>query len=495
MLKPISDCLVLLKKKEIPRQGQIEAAQRRLLNLHFLFVPVNVLMWVLIPGLIGFFTAVAGIFDHRTVIILSARASMIGLIASAIASQRIDAISRRQLIPFFFPKGQLSKLKGTAKVSISRRIKLVNRLGAVIPITILLVTLLTLQWELEIHPVSAVTYGRGVIVFTLVLLLYALISSNQLSRLLSHNIVGPMNDLAKVLQTVQEGRFDKKVQIVSNDEIGYAGDVVNEMTQGLQEREMMQRSLDLAKQIQQNLLPKKNPDIPGLDIAGTSIYCDETGGDYYDFLLPDPPLKNRIRIVLGDVSGHGIASALLMATSRAFFRQRSAMPGSLAQVTTDVNRQLCQDVKDSGNFMTLLCIEMDTSNNTLKWVRAGQDPAMMYDSQKKTLIELKGEGIALGVDETWQYTENEISGLSDGQVVVLYTDGIWEVHNSHGERFGKENLRRMIRENAHLSAQQILTAVMDAYHQFRKGEKRQDDATLIIVKVCNSTGQLRKSTS
>ncbi len=483
MLKPISQCLVIFRKGSTPKPEQIEAAQKRLLNLHFLFVPINVFLWILIPGLIGLSTVLAGIIDHRTAIILAARASMVGLIASAIASQRIEAISRKQLIPFFFPKGQLSKLKGTAKISISKRIMLANGLGAVIPLTILLVTLLTLQWELETDPVSAITYGRGIILFTFVLFIYTLIFSKELNRLLSHNIVDPIKDLVRVLQGVHKGRFDEKVQVMSNDEIGYAGDVVNEMTQGLQEKKVIQRSLDLAREIQQNLLPKQNPEIPGIDIAGTIIYCDETGGDYYDYLLPENNQKDRIRIVLGDVSGHGISSALLMATSRALFRQRSAMPGNLAQVTSDVNRHLCEDVKDSGNFMTLLCIEINTMKKYLKWVRAGHDPAMLYDSQKKSFIELKGEGVALGIDETWQYKENEISGISDGHIAVLYTDGIWEAKNPYGERFGKKKLRRIIRENAHLSSQQILKLVIDAFNQFLKEKKHQDDVTLIIVKV------------
>ncbi|MCD4722041.1 MAG: SpoIIE family protein phosphatase [Desulfobacula sp.] len=485
MLKPISACLVLFKKGSTPKPEQIEAAQKRLLNLHFLFIPVNVFMWILIPGFIGLFTVLTGMIDHRTAIILSARASMVGLIASAIASQRIEAFSRKRLIPFFFPEGQLSKLKGTAKISISKRIILANRLGAVIPLTILLVTLLTLQWEVETCPVSAITYGRGIILFTFVLFICTLIFSRELNRLLSHNIVDPINDLVRVLRGVQKGRFDEKVQIMSNDEIGYAGDVVNEMTRGLQEKKIIQRSLDLAREIQQNLLPRQNPEIPGLDIAGTSIYCDETGGDYFDYLLPEDNQKDRIRIVLGDVSGHGISSALLMATSRALFRQRSSMPGNLAQVASDVNRHLCEDVKDSGNFITLFGIEMNTVKKCLKWVRAGHDPAMLYDSQKKDFIELKGEGIALGVDESWQYKENEISGISDRHIAVLYTDGIWEARNFNGERFGKEKLCRIIRENAHLSSQEILKSIIDALNQFLKEEKRQDDATLIIIKVCN----------
>jgi sigma-B regulation protein RsbU (phosphoserine phosphatase) len=371
----------------------------------------------------------------------------------------------------------------------------VNHLGAVVPLTILLVTLLTLQWEPEIKEVSATTYGRGVILFTFVLFLYTLLFSKELNRLLSQNIVDPLNDLVNVLQEVRKGHFEKKVQILSNDEIGYAGDVVNEMTYGLQERDALQQSLNLAREIQQNLLPKQNPEIPGLDIAGTIIYCDETGGDYYDFLLPenDQPKndqpendqKDKIRIVLGDVSGHGISSALLMATSRALFRQRSSMPGNLAQIAYDVNRLLCQDVKDSGNFVTLFCIEIDSSKKYLKWVRAGHDPAILYDLQKDSFIDLKGEGIALGVDESWQYKENEIAGLPDGQIIALYTDGFPEAQNLHGTRFGKEKLCNIIQKNAHLSSQQILESILNEFNRFKNKVKSQDDATLIIVKVCN----------
>jgi len=483
LLNPITECLRLLKKGISPEKEQIKRAKRRLLNLHLLFVPTNIAAWILISSFLGLSVILTGMADHRIVIILAVRASMVGLIASAIASQRIEAISRKQLIPFFFPKGQLTQVEGTTKISIEKRIMFVNRLGAVIPVTILLVTLLTIQWEIEVAPVSVITYGRGIIIFTSILFVYTVIASKELSRLLSQNIVNPIKDMVKVLQEVQKENFDGKVQIVSNDEIGYAGDVVNEMTLGLKEREDMKQSLNLAREIQQNLLPKENPEISGLDIAGSIIYCDETGGDYYDFLLPEDNQNGRIRIILGDVSGHGISSALLMTTSRALFRQRSAMSGGLAQVTSDVNRLLCDDVEGSGNFVTLFCIEIDTMAKCLKWVRAGHDPAIQYDPQKKVFTELRGEGIALGIDDSWQYTENEISNLSDGHIAVLYTDGIWEAQNSAGERFGKEKLKRLIQENAHLSSQQISNTVIDSLNQFQEGRIRQDDVTLIIVKV------------
>ena len=129
--------------------------------------------------------------------------------------------------------------------------------------------------------------------------------------------------------------------------------VINEMTEGLIERERMQQSLNLAKEVQQNLLPKSNLKFNGFDIAGKSVYCDETGGDYYDFISIQDADEQKIGVAIGDVSGHGISSALLMATVRSSLRQRASLPGSIANIISDVNRQLVQDVEDSGQFMTM----------------------------------------------------------------------------------------------------------------------------------------------
>jgi sigma-B regulation protein RsbU (phosphoserine phosphatase) len=111
------------------------------------------------------------------------------------------------------------------------------------------------------------------------------------------------------------------VQVTTNDEIGYTGDVINEMTAGLIERDRIRQSLGLAMEVQQHLLPGSDPKIDGLDIAGDSSYCEETGGDYFDYLPVDGNGQGKIKIVGGDVSDHGIASALLMTTARAFLRQ------------------------------------------------------------------------------------------------------------------------------------------------------------------------------
>ena len=483
MLHPVGDYLQTVKRGDTPSTGLAEKARRRLLNLPFIFVQVSLGMWTVIPALLALSLYLAGRLDHRTAIILSARASMVGLIASAISSHEVEAYSRRWLIPYFFPHGRLAETTGAARISISKRIRLVNRLGSIVPMTILLVTLLTLQWEVDTTAMSAREYGRGIIIFTAILFAYTFIAAGNLNRVASRSITRPLQEMIRVLRRVRSGHFDERVRVVSNDEIGYTGDIINEMARGLQDRETIRRSLELAREVQQNLLPKDNPHIPGLDIAGTSIYCDETGGDYYDFIETGSHGSGDLRMVLGDVSGHGISAALLMATARAFLRQRSVMPGSLAQVVSDVNRQLSRDVVESGSFMTLFYLEVDLTTRSLRWVRAGHDPAIFYDPETDDFRELKGDGIALGLDETWLYAEKELIGVSAGQIAVLCTDGIWEAHNPQGEMFGKDTLCAVIRENAARSAQQISDAVIGRLKDFQAGAAPEDDVTLIVVKI------------
>jgi sigma-B regulation protein RsbU (phosphoserine phosphatase) len=273
------------------------------------------------------------------------------------------------------------------------------------------------------------------------------------------------------------------VQVFSNDEIGYTGDAINEMTKGLIERERMQQSLNLAKEVQQNLLPKSNLKVNGFDIAGKSVYCDETGGDYYDFISIGDNEKQKIGVAIGDVSGHGIPSALLMATVRSSLRQRASLPGSIAKIITDVNRQLVKDVEDSGQFMTMFFLALDTATRQLGWVRAGHDPAIFYDPRSDSFNELGGSGIALGVDAEWIYEDNKKTDFSNGQIIFLSTDGIWEARNKKGEMLGKEPILNAIRQNSSSDAGQIIDAIFDILDKFIGEVKIEDDITSVVIKM------------
>jgi sigma-B regulation protein RsbU (phosphoserine phosphatase) len=292
----------------------------------------------------------------------------------------------------------------------------------------------------------------------------------------------PFKEIILTLRGVRNGNFDKKVQVTTNDELGYTGDVINEMTAGLQERDRIRRSLGIAKEVQQHLLPGSAPKIQGLDISGKSIYCEETGGDYFDYLPMHKNEQGKIKIVVGDVSDHGIASALLMTTARAFLRQRASMTGNLNQIITDVNRQLSRDVEDSGRFMTLFFCEIDRLNKIIRWVNAGHDPAVTFDPDSGNFEELEGHSLPLGVSERAAYLESQRK-IQSGQIILIGTDGIWESQNARGQMFGKERFRHIISTHARKTAQEILQAVIDEMDAFCHPLENEDDVTLVVIKI------------
>jgi len=259
------------------------------------------------------------------------------------------------------------------------------------------------------------------------------------------------------------------------DAIGHVG-FVTDMTEH-------KKALELAGEVQKSLLPQKNLRFNGLDIAGKSIPCEEIGGDYFDYLLGEEYPDRPFSVVVGDITGHGVDAALLMTSARAFLRMRSSQPGSISQIVNEMNRHLTRDVLDTGRFMTLLYMTIDTDNSHLRWVRAGHDPAIFYDPKTRSFEALEGEGIPLGVEESWVYTENKKTDLSEGQIIVLTTDGFWEAQNAAGEMFGKDRIYDLIRANAALSAKGILNILMDMLHRFTRGKNFEDDVTLMVIKI------------
>jgi sigma-B regulation protein RsbU (phosphoserine phosphatase) len=481
-LSPISEYFNLLHAGR-ESQELLDKARQHLINFPFVLIPVNLGIWILLPSALYYAAYETGHLDSRTAVILALRAIMVGFISAGIMSLWIESYARRNFTPSLFPQGRLAEVKGVARYSISRRIRLHNRLGSLIPMAILVVTVMTLQWQLDSMSISSKEYGSGILVFCLVLFAVFFITLSLLNKLLNRSIIDPLENILSVVTRIKEGDLNSRVKVVSNDEIGVLGDATNDMIQGLIERDRIQQSLNLAKEVQQNLLPRTNLKIEGFDIAGKSIYCDETGGDYYDFIHTGEDDEHKIGVAIGDVSGHGISSALLMAAVRSSLRQRSSMPGSTADIIFDVNRQLVQDVEDSGQFVTMFYLIIDPINRHLQYVRAGHDPAIFYDSNTDAFEDLGGPGMALGLDKDWNVKAHTKAALKNGQIIFLSTDGIREACNPQGEMFGKERIYEIIRQNASLSANVIINAMIESLRIFQKGAKIEDDITVVIIKI------------
>jgi sigma-B regulation protein RsbU (phosphoserine phosphatase) len=230
------------------------------------------------------------------------------------------------------------------------------------------------------------------------------------------------------------------------------------------------------------MIPSVAPNIQGLDIAGRSDACEEVGGDYFDFLYGRDFSSDRLKVVVGDISGHGVDAALLMTSARALIRSRAAQALAPSEIVSAMNRDLTADMEDTGYFMTLFLLEIQPEQGTMSWVRAGHEPALLYDPQLDAFDELLGQGIPLGIDRSLSYQENMRENIPTGTIIALGTDGIWECINNHGESFGKERFRRIIREFAHEPAHQIVTRVFNELKEYTQGLPSSDDVTLVVIK-------------
>lgn len=299
-------------------------------------------------------------------------------------------------------------------------------------------------------------------------------------------VVRTTSDIRKVSGAalkLSRGEFGALLPVTRRDEVGELTRSFNLMTSQLQERLNLKEAMHLAMEVQQNLLPTAPPPVPGLDIAGRSLYCQETGGDYFDYIFRSGPAgTQRLCVAVGDVVGHGISAALLMTTVRALLRCRLDPPGFIAAAVSDVNRLLYQDTAPSGSFVTLFLLEVDAAAGSLEWVRAGHDPAWLYCAATDAVQDLGGPGMALGVDDACSYRSGSRPGLGADDVLLIGTDGIWETRNANSEKFGKERIGRILRSHHRQSAEGILQAVLDALEEFRGKAQQEDDVTLLVLK-------------
>ena len=301
-----------------------------------------------------------------------------------------------------------------------------------------------------------------------------------------------LENQTSVLERASRGDLDDYVPAVTNDELGFIAGHTNRMLEGLREHLQMTRSLELAREIQTNLLPKSPPAVPGLDVAGTSIPCDAITGDYFDYFQTRD--GEHLAILVGDVSGHGVGSALIMASVRSLIRLRVTLPGSLAECMADVNRMMTRDTFGSGQFMTVFCLVINTRNLMLQWAGAGHDPAIVYTPSTDAFTELPGVGLPLGIRENSRYAVASRDALEPGGIILLGTDGIWETTDAHGNLFGKDRLRSIIRKHAKDSAQGLLEAVTQALAAFRGDHLQEDDITLVVIKMVGSVAERTATT-
>ena len=288
LLRPVSHCLERMKGGREPEPLQIEQAGRRIINLPFMFIGIHVGAWMVLPPLIFFLSYMFSVMDLRTAVVFSVRASMVGFITSSVAFYRIENYCRKGLVPLFFPTGHLAGLSGAARLPIGRRIRFFYSMGTVLPLVILLVTLITVQWEMAPGAMSAKEYGLRIMLFTMVLSGIFLVSAGILNKLVIRSIVEPLENMLSVTDRIQRGEYDAQIKVMGNDEIGMLGDSGNAMIKGLAERQKLRTAFGryVTPEIRDEILSGRIP-LEGERREGTVMFADLE--NFTPFVENNPP--------------------------------------------------------------------------------------------------------------------------------------------------------------------------------------------------------------
>jgi serine phosphatase RsbU (regulator of sigma subunit)/catechol 2,3-dioxygenase-like lactoylglutathione lyase family enzyme len=236
------------------------------------------------------------------------------------------------------------------------------------------------------------------------------------------------------------------------------------------------QELEIAKRVQANLFPQNLPSLSTLEFSGFCLPARHVGGDYYDFLQLG---RGRLGLVIGDISGKGIAAALLMANLQANFRSQCAIAvDEPLRLLSSVNQLFCENTADAA-FATVFFAEYDNATRRLRYANCGHLPPLLLHADD-SLDRLNATATILGVFKDRDCTLAECQ-LCPGDTLVLYTDGITESFSPDGEEFGEERLIDVLRQNCSLSCSALRSAIVDQIHHFSPHDQH-DDITLIIAK-------------
>jgi len=272
--------------------------------------------------------------------------------------------------------------------------------------------------------------------------------------------------------------------LVSFDEVTHALEAQRRaIAEKLESERRLAQEIEIAKQVQARLFPQTLPPLRTLEYAGTCIQARKVGGDYYDFLDLG---QERLGFVIGDISGKGIAAALLMANLQANLRSQCAIAVDQPQrFLRSVNQLFCENTPD-GSFATLFFAEYDDNAGRLRYANCGHLCALLLRGDN-TLERLESTATVLGVFREWDCTIGECQ-LRAGDTLALYTDGITESYDAEKEEFGERRLIEALRRNCGLSPQCLMDSIVAAVQKFSPQEQH-DDITLIIAKHRGNQGR------
>lgn len=243
------------------------------------------------------------------------------------------------------------------------------------------------------------------------------------------------------------------------------------------EKQRLEDELAIAREIQQGLLPRTLPSIPGYEVAAINIPSKQVGGDYYDVLETS---ESTYVFAIGDVSGKGTGAALLMANVQASLRAFAPMGLGMSEATSRINNITSQNT-GQGKFITFFWSTLDLKSGSMRYVNAGHNPPYLFRADG-SMEKLDVGGIILGLMSTIAPYEEASVTMRKGDVLVMYTDGVSEAMNAKGEDFTEELLEKILRKSLSLPAQEIIRTVRTELEQYTRDTPQSDDITMLVIK-------------
>lgn len=319
-----------------------------------------------------------------------------------------------------------------------------------------------------------------VIVLAVGFLLLALLAAAAVADV----IVRPLRRLTRGALAVGGGDLTVQVNVSSRDELGVLARSFNAMTSSLRraqdelvEKQLLKQELNIAQEIQQGLLPKKIPQVPGYELAAFYAPAKEVGGDLYDFLRID---EARLGLVVADVSGKSVPGSLGMTMARSVLRAQALSGNGVAETLHKTNEVIQPDIR-RGMFVTMFYAVLDATANTLTCANAGHNAAFM--ARGGEVLEIAPEGIALGLVPAHQfYVDELVVALQPGDLLALYTDGVTEAMNAASEEYGDDRFKGSLARAAQMPLERALQTLLDDVKAFVAGAPPHDDITLVLLR-------------
>ncbi|MFZ0427554.1 MAG: PP2C family protein-serine/threonine phosphatase [Acidobacteriota bacterium] len=305
---------------------------------------------------------------------------------------------------------------------------------------------------------------------------------------IARGITQSIHDIYSAVQSIQAGNFEVQIPSRRKDQLDNVAESLNEMSTSIvrlmgevAKRESIEKELEIAKEVQNQLFPQQLPAVAPLEIAASCSPARQVSGDYYDFLTHG---TGHLDIVVGDISGKGISAALLMASLQSTIRsglgELNGDPRArIAQVVRNVNRQLYRRSSPE-SYSTLVLSHFDASLMRLYYCNAGHHPPLHFSEGRVSGLTVGGT--VVGLFENWDFEAGEVT-LCPGDLLLYFTDGVVEAANAEGEQFGTDRVTEIVRQNLFLTAEDIQRLLLDEVFEWTGEADQADDITVVCMKV------------